>query len=358
MPKLVAFFAGAFLVSVAGLEWVGLHPVAPWGLIIVLALTVPFAYGVSIGASLLERAIGAWKHGIPACAGVAGCAVLWAYQLESPILRILDLVLFSVLAARLLAGPRNGFATSLLMGLLALGLSQAAISYLNYVALVAAANRMRDPVVQALDLRMYRVIYGRPVDYAGIFPLVSSGILFAAFERAYVMLFAEMAVVVFGLIEDVPRLRWYLIRMFACYVAGLAVFLAWPVAGPFLYYPQSFRSGYEATTTSLWMRSSYLEFSAIRSHLQPITGFGYFVGLPSLHTAMALLCQLSLRRSRMLFWMVLPINALIIASTVVLGYHYALDVVAGVALVAIVVALTGGRVRAGTLLRVGRAETA
>jgi membrane-associated phospholipid phosphatase len=230
-----------------------------------------------------------------------------------------------------------------MMGFLALGVSQATISCLNYVVLSVIANKLRDPVIQALDLRMYRAVYGSHVEYSGIFPLVSFRIGFTAFERAYIILFAEMAVVVFALVEDAARLRRYLIRMFACYLTGVAVFLAWPVAGPFLYYPESFRSGYEATTTFLWMRSSYVEFSATRNHLQPITGFGYFVGVPSLHTAMALLCQLSLRRSKMLFWIFLPINILIIASTVVLGYHYVLDVPAGVALVAIVLKLTGAR---------------
>ncbi len=235
------------------------------------------------------------------CGAVAGLALLWAYQPDSRWFLVADLILLSVLGARLIGGPRDGWATSLLLGLFALGIGQMAISYWNYVALSAVVNRLRDPVIQALDLKIYRAIYGPAIGYSGIFPLVSSRLTFAVFERAYVLLFAEMIVVVFALVEDVAQLRRYLLRMFGCYGVGLGVFVAWPVVGPFLYYPESFRSGYEATTTALWMRSSYLEFSAIRGHLQPITGFGYFVGLPSLHTAMALLCQLSLPRSTMLF---------------------------------------------------------
>lgn len=343
MQLLLAFFFVTFLVSIAGLEWVGLHPVAPWSLVVVLLLTVPFAYGVSVGASRLGHSIGSWKYGAPLYSVFVGFGLLWVYQPETQAFRVVVLLLFSALMARLIGGPRNGFASTFLMGLLALGLCQAAVSYLNYVALVGATNRLHDPVLRALDVQMYRAVYGRAVEYTGIFPLVTSGIGFATFERAYRILFAEMAVVVFALVDDVDRLRSYLLRMFGCYVSALGMFVAWPAVGPCLYYPESFRSGYEATTTALWMSSSYIEFAAIRDHLQPITGFGYFVALPSLHTAMALLCQLSLRRSRILFWMFFPINALIIASTVVLGYHYALDVPAGIALVAIIFVFTGGR---------------
>jgi membrane-associated phospholipid phosphatase len=357
MPQLVTFFFGALLVSLVALRWVGLHPVVPWSLIVVFALTVPFAYGLSIGAARLERSLAGWKHGVRIGGALVGLALPWVYQPASRVFQGIVLVLFSALAARLFGGPRDGFATMLLTGLLALGLSQAAISYLNYVALVAAAQRLRDPVLRTLDLQMYGALYNRSVDYTGIFPLVSSRLGFMLFERAYTILFAEMAVVVFALVGDVARLRWYLLRMFACYLVALGVFVLWPVVGPSLYYPESFRPGYEATTTGLWRESSSLEFAAIRRHLQPLTGFGYFVAVPSLHTAMALLCQVSLGPSTMLFWIFLPINILIVLSTVVLGYHYVLDVPAGIGLAAIVLALTA-EARTGTSSRRAGIETA
>jgi membrane-associated phospholipid phosphatase len=345
MTKVLAVFFGAFLTSLVALNVVGLRPVAPASLVVVLVLTVPFAYGVWLGASLLERAVRRRKHVAPLCGVVIGLVVLGAYQPEKLIFQVVDFLIFSALAARLVGGPRDGFASSLLMGLMALGLSQVAISWGNYVALATVAGRLHDPVVQAVDLHMYQVIYGQSVGYGGLFPLVSAGIPFAIFERAYIMLFPEIVVVLFALVQDPPAMRRYLVRMFACYLCGLGVFFLWPVVGPCLYYPESFRSGYEATTTGQWIRNSHLEFQAIRNHLQPTTGFGYFVAVPSLHTAIALLCQISLRRSRMLFWMFLPINALLIASTVVLGYHYAVDVVAGLGLTAIV--LLFGVKRAG-----------
>jgi membrane-associated phospholipid phosphatase len=356
MPQLVGFFFGALLVSLAALMWAGLHPVVPWSLVIVFAMTVPFAYGLSSGAARLGRSLRGWKHGVWIGGALVGLALPWVYQPASRIFQGVVLVLFSALAARLAGGPRDGFATTLLTGLLALGLSQAAISYLNYVALVAAAQRLRDPVLRALDLQMYSALYGRTVEYTGIFPLVSSRLGFVVFERAYTILFAEMAAVVFALAGDVARLRSYLLRMFACYIIALGIFVVWPVVGPSLYYPESFRPGFEATTTGLWRDSSSLEFSAIRRHLQPLTGFGYFVAVPSLHTAMALLCQVSLGPSPMLFWIFLPINILIVLSTVVLGYHYVLDVPAGIGLAAIVLALTAEG-RTGTHDR-ARMETA
>ena len=64
-----------------------------------------------------------------------------------------------------------------------------------------------------------------------------------------------------------------------------------------------------------------------------MTGFGYFVALPSLHVAMAVLLQFTIRqRSQIGAWVVAPINILLIASTFVLGYHYLADVPGGVGL--------------------------
>lgn len=92
------------------------------------------------------------------------------------------------------------------------------------------------------------------------------------------------------------------------------------------------------------MRQSYLDFEAVRTHARPMTGFAYFIGLPSLHAAIALLFQLALRRSSVNFWLFLPINCLMAVSTVVLGYHYVLDTIAGLLLTPLVLGLL--RIRA------------
>jgi hypothetical protein len=70
-------------------------------------------------------------------------------------------------------------------------------------------------------------------------------------------------------------------------------------------------------------------------HLQTggkLTGMGYFVALPSLHVAVAVLVQMTFRRTPLLFWTWLPITVLVILSTNLLGYHYLVDLPAGLLL--------------------------
>ena len=146
-------------------------------------------------------------------------------------------------------------------------------------------------------------------------------------------LFAEVALVVGVLARQTDALRWFVARLVFCYACGLLVFVGWPVAGPCLVYPASISATFSGLDTRAIMQSSLEEFSAIRSGGQPVTGFAYFVALPSLHVAMAVLLQFTLQQhSGIGGWVVAPINILIIASTVVLGYHYLVDVQAGVLL--------------------------
>ena len=49
-----------------------------------------------------------------------------------------------------------------------------------------------------------------------------------------------------------------------------------------------------------------------------------------MHVSVAMFLQVLLRPYRFIFWIFLPINILIIISTVILGYHYFLDVPAGI----------------------------
>jgi membrane-associated phospholipid phosphatase len=65
---------------------------------------------------------------------------------------------------------------------------------------------------------------------------------------------------------------------------------------------------------------------------EQLSGFGYFVALPSLHVAAATFIQRSVRQAPWLYWTLLPVNGLLALSTVLLGYHYLLDLPSGVLL--------------------------
>jgi membrane-associated phospholipid phosphatase len=123
--------------------------------------------------------------------------------------------------------------------------------------------------------------------------------------------------------------------LFSCYWLSLLVFALYPTVGPFTYFAESFRREWQDTATYGLMQKILAEFLAVKSS-RPVNGFGYFVALPSLHAAAAVILQASWRHRPVHFWSFLPVNLAMCASTVLLGYHYLIDLPAGVALAGLV----------------------
>lgn len=106
-----------------------------------------------------------------------------------------------------------------------------------------------------------------------------------------------------------------------------------PALGPPIAFPESFEDSLRATWTGGIMGAMEAEYRNIRVGA-PLSGFGYFVAIPSFHVAVAALAQSEFAKWPWLFWAILPINMLLIVSTVLLGYHYLVDLPAGLLLAA------------------------
>jgi membrane-associated phospholipid phosphatase len=119
--------------------------------------------------------------------------------------------------------------------------------------------------------------------------------------------------------------------LFLCYLAGIVVFVIYPTLGPFVVYPESLTPAYRFTLTGTLMATLAAEYYAAVQGTS-VTGFGYFIAMPSLHAAIATLCQCIFTSRRALFWLFVPVNMLLVGSTVVLGYHYIVDVPTGMLL--------------------------
>jgi membrane-associated phospholipid phosphatase len=330
MLTLVVAFSIAYGASLTALIALGIRPVIPGVLLLVLPSSVLLAFGITAIASLLDRWLGRKTRWTPLVAALTGVLLVCGVRTEDTAVQVADLILFGILVAQLVNGLHRNLLRPIALSLLVITVGFATVWNLNYLALRAVRDRLQDPAMKQLDLALYRVLGWHAVEYAGLFPLVRSPLGFRVLENAYAMLFTEIVVVIFAIAKQRDRLVRHLVAMFGFYTLGVVVFLVYPVAGPFLYYPQSFAETYRSSMTYVFMHSSFLDFSAVRRLSPPLTGFGYFVGLPSLHAGLALLFQITLWPSRTLFWLVLPFNLLIVASTVLLGYHYIADTVAGV----------------------------
>jgi hypothetical protein len=251
----------------------------------------------------------------------------------SPILmtRFPVAVLFAWLVTRIIIFPSIRPA---LFSIVVILLNFCAVWQLNYVALRGTAGRLLDPVGKTIDLWLLTSLGLSGATYAGMYPLVSSS-MFRVLEGAYFFLLTQLVMLLFFLVSRRSQGGADLLRVcigvVGCYWVGLAIFIIVPMAGPCLFYPESISESLQGTWTYAVMRGSYTEFESVRRLGQPVTGMGYFVAFPSLHVALAAYIQLTWNRLG-IGAAVLALNVLVVLATILLGWHYIVDVPAGILL--------------------------
>ena len=126
------------------------------------------------------------------------------------------------------------------------------------------------------------------------------------------------------------RALWeYTFHFHVCTTTTVLVSAIFPVASVFQYF------GFE----SLLDQSRFIaHFQGVRDGSRMVVPLGNMEGLvsmPSLHAAGAMLVTWAVRRIRPLVWPVSLLNTLLIASTVLTGAHYVVDVLAAGVMVAV-----------------------
>ncbi len=93
-------------------------------------------------------------------------------------------------------------------------------------------------------------------------------------------------------------------------------------------------SMYQSVDFAETQRATGLKFYQIHHYIQPTTVEGGMVAFPSFHVIWAWLCAWLMRDWVWVFRALLIFNAGIVVSCVLLGWHYVLDVIASIALLA------------------------
>ena len=346
MGKVLGALFCLFAFSLTALHAIGVHPVLPWRfLLLITILLIPYSYGVSNAIFFLEKRFRPASRFIPPVGIFIGFVLALGYRVGSPVFQVACLIMFiAVIRDSLLM--EQGIQRFLVLNILFLFLGYGAVWNSNYLLARLTLDRLHDPTILNIDLAFYSWIYGHAVEKAGLFPLFESRFLFHVLENAYFMLFAEIFVVLLVLHRKGEDIVSFFSSVFVCYFLGLAFFFLYPVVGPCIYYPETFRSVFHETQTYSLMQGMAGEYMAI-SGKTSLNGFGYFVAIPSLHVAIAVLMQRFLYVSPFHFWVFLPVNVLVSASTFLLGYHYFIDVPSGIILAFAVLAPGWYRGRAG-----------
>jgi membrane-associated phospholipid phosphatase len=322
------------IVAIAALLRVGLRPVVPWAFLAYVALLLPVAWVASLTVSSFAppRLRAGWYMAV----GVV--ALIASSLLHGPILLWIEELLLLAFATMLLAKRPGTDVITTLLGVLGVLLGNLGVWSGQYVLLHAAGHRMLDAAFRQVDVSVYGLLAGRTVPYERLFPLVSNPWLLRIAETAYLSFFFQIFLLCFLLGRSPVRQAEYLLRMFASYAVGMSIFLVMPVAGPALAFPGSLGPVLDHTVLRTLMMAGQQEFDAVRLGQQPVTGFGNFVAFPSLHTAMAVLFLSTLwSEHRPVFWLLLPVNLVLIGATFAVGFHYLVDAAAGLVMGAVVV---------------------
>jgi hypothetical protein len=224
-----------------------------------------------------------------------------------------------------------------------LGVGFGMIWNLNYLAGYLSIGRLHDAEFLEVDQAIYGWFSAEPVEAAGMFPIFKSAVVHHFLESAYVLFFPQIFFVILVLLWRKGDLAGFFRAMFSCFVLALGVFAVYPVVGPFIF-PETMHPDFQGGHSHLLMKSILEEYRALENG-SLVNGMGYFIGLPSLHVAVGILCQSYLSVSRCHFWVFLPVNVSIVLATFLLGHHYVLDIPAGVLLVVVVLAPTWYRRR-------------
>jgi membrane-associated phospholipid phosphatase len=300
-----------------------------WAVVLrVLLVAAPLALGLAELGALGHTATQMFRYRalVMVVIGTILLLFLSPSQIPSPV----AVVLIGALIFRVVTSSPK-YRQALLFSTLGIIFLFICIPLINCIVLRLAGGRLMDPTLRWTDERLYSFVIGSTT-YRGIFPLVKSWPVFLTLESAYLTLAIEPMLVPLVLAERPRQIALFLSTSFICYAVAALVFLVYPVIGPILYFPEAFDARFASTITGEVTALLRTEAISIQSGGPPITGLGYFIALPSMHAAMATVCQFHLRTSPPHYWMMLPINIALVLSTFILGQHYVLDTVAGVIL--------------------------
>jgi hypothetical protein len=127
-----------------------------------------------------------------------------------------------------------------------------------------------------------------------------------------------------ALAPDRRRSRVLVHAMIYSLLAGTLIYWFFPSSGP--------AGAYGSADFAPLQRLTSQKFAWVHSFQPGATIAGGMIAFPSFHVAWSVLVVDAARASRRLFWPALALNCVVVASTVLLGWHFLVDAPAGILL--------------------------
>lgn len=178
-----------------------------------------------------------------------------------------------------------------------------------------------DQTIVAFE-RLFQINMADIVSWTTNHPLLKELLITVYDSLPYQMCLIPLFVIIMGRFRLMNE--YYFLLFFTC-LLGFGFYYFFPTTAP--------ASVTVSTLFSVNQTATALKFQQIHSYITPTTIEGGLIALPSFHCIWALLCTYLLRAWTPLLISAIVMNSLLMASCVLLGWHYPLDVVAAIGLV-------------------------
>ena len=161
--------------------------------------------------------------------------------------------------------------------------------------------------------------------YFGMFPQIGAGIILVS------------------LYEGRSRGLQFVGTILMAYYLALGLFYLWPSQGPYYLCPGHF-SRFPSTLQAYSIQKILIEHAlALWNHI-PIQRLStdYFIAFPCMHIAQPMIVMWFLRRWRRMLFVLCAYDMVLIGSILLLEWHYLVDIIAGLLVAVIAIAITDG----------------
>ena len=196
--------------------------------------------------------------------------------------------------------------------------------------LIIATNAVQYTPFMPIDRKIIRYSAWLPIDLLDLMnwtyahPRIQTYLEWIYRSLTHQMTYLPLLVIVFRRIVIV---REYYFLLLVTTLLGYVFYYFFPTTAP--------ASILDNPHFNVFQHATGLKFNQIHQHIQPTTLKGGMVSLPSFHVIWAWLCVHLLRPWPRIFWSMLLINLSLVASCVLLGWHYPIDVLGSVVVILI-----------------------
>lgn len=171
---------------------------------------------------------------------------------------------------------------------------------------------------------------------------------FKFLEFIYFGMFPQIgaAIILLALTDGLSRAMQLIGTILLSYYFALAMFYIWPALGPFTLCPDHFVL-FPASLASYTIHKTLISDALALYRHESIRGISidYFIALPSMHIVQPLVVIWFLRRWKPVVAALAAYDVVLVAAILFLEMHYVIDLIAGILVAALSIAICGGSAR-------------